>query len=424
MKHDEIAVIDFGGQYAHLIATKVRRHGVLAEIRQPEDPIEAFEGFKGIIISGSPSLASHGEDSEYTHAIYDLDVPIIGFCFGHQEIARHYDGEVIHGGREWGKVNLHLTGEHPLFAGLGPVEQVFMSHYDSIASVGADFQELGYSKATEGSEGHRFAAIGSDTLRRYGLQFHPEVDDTVHGDRMIANFVLDICECKPSWTMEGYVDETSEHLREQVGEGSVFLLASGGVDSTVAAALIASALGPDHLQLLHIDNGLMRENESAEVVEYFKEIGLGENLAFVDATEDFLSALEGVIGPEEKRRIIGDTFIEVFNREAERLGIPTIYSDRELSTLTPLRLELRSGPIQLKPTTTAFQSSRNCSKRAASLNLSLSSTRWKCVSLARSSVSPTSSYTGTRFPVLDSVFGCCATVVMMTAAASTKSSQP
>ena len=134
--------------------------------------------------------------------------------------------------------------------------------------------------------------------------------------------------------MEGYVDETSEHLREQVGEGSVFLLASGGVDSTVAAALIASALGPDHLQLLHIDNGLMRENESAEVVEYFKEIGLGENLAFVDATEDFLSALEGVIGPEEKRRIIGDTFIEVFNREAERLGITdhllgqgTIYPD-------------------------------------------------------------------------------------------------
>ena len=334
MKHDGIAVIDFGGQYAHLIATKVRRHGVFAEIRQPEDPIEAFEDFKGIIISGSPSLASHGEDSEYTHAIYDLDLPIIGFCFGHQEIARHYDGEVIHGGREWGKVNLYLTGEHPLFAGLGPVEQVFMSHYDSIASVGADFQELGYSKATEGSEGHRFAAIGSDTLRRYGLQFHPEVDDTVHGDRMIANFVFGICGCKPSWTMEGYVDDESERLRRQVDGGSVFLLASGGVDSTVAAVLIASALGPGHLQLLHIDNGLMRKNESTEVVEYFKELGLGENLAFVDATEDFLSALEGVIEPEEKRRIIGDTFIEVFNREAKRLGIDdhllgqgTIYPD-------------------------------------------------------------------------------------------------
>ena len=140
MKHDQIAVIDFGGQYAHLIATKVRRQGVLAEIRQPEDPIEAFAGYRGIIISGSPSLAAFGEDSEYTHAIYDLDIPILGFCFGHQEIARNYGGEIIHGGREWGKAQLHLTREHPLFAGLGPVEQVFMSHYDSVVSVGEGFE--------------------------------------------------------------------------------------------------------------------------------------------------------------------------------------------------------------------------------------------------------------------------------------------
>ena len=334
MKHDEIAVIDFGGQYAHLIATKVRRHGVLAEIRQPEDPIEEFEGFKGIIISGSPSLSSSGEDSDYTHAIYDLDVPIIGFCFGHQEIARHYGGEVIHGGREWGKANLHLTGEHPLFAGLGPVEQVFMSHYDSVASVGGDFQELGYSKATDGSDGHRFAAIASDTLRRYGVQFHPEVDDTLNGDKIIANFVLRICGCEPSWTMDGYVDEESDRLQQQVDGGSVFLLASGGVDSTVAAVLISRALGPERLHLLHIDNGLMRKNESTEVVEYFNELGLGDNLAFVDASDTFLDALEGVVEPEQKRRIIGDTFIEVFNREADRLGIAdhllgqgTIYPD-------------------------------------------------------------------------------------------------
>jgi len=334
MKHDGIAVIDFGGQYAHLIATKVRRQGVLAEIRQPEDPIDAFAGFKGIIISGSPSLASHGEDSEYTHAIYDLDVPLLGFCFGHQEIARHYGGEVIHGGREWGKAELHLTREHPLFRGLGPVEQVFMSHYDSVASVGEGFEELGYSKATDNSGGHRFAAIGSDSLRRYGFQFHPEVDDTINGDRMIRNFVLDICGCEPSWRMEGYIEEEAERLRQQVGDGAVFLLASGGVDSTVAAVLIAQALGPERLHLLHIDNGLMRKNESAEVVEYFRELGLGDNLAFVDASETFLAALEGIIEPEHKRRIIGDTFIEVFNGEAERLGIGdyllgqgTIYPD-------------------------------------------------------------------------------------------------
>jgi len=334
MKHDEIAVIDFGGQYAHLIATKVRRLGVLAEIRQPDDPVEAFEGFKGIIVSGSPSLASQGEDSDYNKGIYDLDVPILGFCFGHQEIAQHYGGEIIFGGREWGKADLHLTGEHPIFAGLGPVEQVFMSHNDSVAELGADFRELGYSKATADNPGHRNAAIGSDTLRRYGFQFHPEVDDTVNGDRMIGNFVLGICGCEPSWTMEGFLEEERRKLLEQVGDGSVFLLASGGVDSTVAAVLLADALGPERLHLLHIDNGLMRKDESAAVVDYFRELGLGDNLAFVDASETFLSALADAVEPEDKRRIIGDTFIEVFNTEAERLGIGdyllgqgTIYPD-------------------------------------------------------------------------------------------------
>ncbi|MGD8329805.1 MAG: glutamine-hydrolyzing GMP synthase [Acidobacteriota bacterium] len=334
MKHDEIAVIDFGGQYAHLIATKVRRLGVLAEIRQPDDPIEAFAGFKGVIISGSPSLASQGEDSDYNKGIYDLPVPIIGFCFGHQEIARHYGGEIIFGGREWGKADLHVVDDHPLMAGLDDVEQVFMSHNDSVTSVGEGFFELGYSKATKDAEGHRFAAIGSDTYRRYGFQFHPEVDDTIHGDRMIANFVLGICGCKPSWSMDGYLEEEAERLREQVGDNSVFLLASGGVDSTVAAVLIAKTLGPERLHLLHIDNGLMRKNESAEVVDYFHHLGLGDNLAFVDASETFLSALAGATEPEQKRRIIGDTFIEVFNGEAERLGISeyllgqgTIYPD-------------------------------------------------------------------------------------------------
>jgi len=191
MQHDTIAVIDFGGQYAHLIATKIRRLGVLAEIRQPEDPIEAFHGYKGIIISGSPALSSHGEDQDYTKEIYDLDLPIVGFCFGHQEIAKHYGGEVIHGGREWGRAELQIQGEHPIFSGLGPSEQVWMSHYDSVASVGPDFDELGYS-VTAGGE-HRYAAIGSDTLKRYGFQFHPEVDDTVHGTEMISNFVFEIC---------------------------------------------------------------------------------------------------------------------------------------------------------------------------------------------------------------------------------------
>ena len=334
MSHDAIAVIDFGGQYAHLIATKVRRLHVLAEIRQPEDPTDVFRRYKGIIISGSPSLASFGEDSTYNKAIYDLDVPIFGFCFGHQEMAKHYGGTVVHGGREWGPADLQVVADSPIFRGLGRTERVWMSHFDSVTSVGPGFEEIGYTALGESGEPHRFAAIASNTLRRYGVQFHPEVDDTVHGDEMIANFVLGVCGCTPSWTMERYVEERVEQVRTQVGDQAVFLLASGGVDSTVAARLLGMAIGADRLHLLHVDNGLMRKDESRQVLEVFREFGLDRNLHFVDASGTFLSALTGVVEPEQKRKVIGNTFIEVFEREAKRLGIEghllgqgTIYPD-------------------------------------------------------------------------------------------------
>jgi len=334
MKHDAIAVIDFGGQYAHLIATKVRRAQVYAEIRQPEDPIEKFRDYKGIIISGSPALSSHGEDSRYTKEIYDLEVPILGFCFGHQEIAKHYGGRVIHGRREWGHANFRILRPHPLFDGLSEVEGVFMSHFDSVDAVGPEFEELGYTFLTDETDAHHFAAIGSDRLRRYGLQFHPEVDDTVHGERMIANFVRRICGCRPTWTMESFLEEEIERIRRQAGSAPVFLLVSGGVDSTVAARILGQALGPDRLHLLHIDNGLMRREESRGVLAFLRDLGLDSNLHFADASEDFLDALRGETEPERKRRIVGDTFIQVFDREARRLGLEgcllaqgTIYPD-------------------------------------------------------------------------------------------------
>ena len=335
MKHDAIAVVDFGGQYAHLIATKVRRQRVLAEIRQPEDPTAAFAPYKGIIISGSPALSSHGEDSAYNKGIFDLDVPILGLCFGHQEIAKRYGGKVMHGKQEWGRARLHITREHPLFKGLSRSEQVWMSHFDSVASLGPNFEELGYTVLGEGGGSeHRFAAIGCDSKRRYGLQFHPEVDDTIGGEEMLANFVLGICGCAPSWTMDSYIAEQVTRICDQVGDGAVFLLVSGGVDSTVAARLFGEALGPDRLRLLHVDNGLMRKDESRQVIAALTEMGLDSNLHFVDASEAFLSALAGEIDPEQKRRIIGTAFVEVFEREARRLGIEdhlfgqgTIYPD-------------------------------------------------------------------------------------------------
>lgn len=334
MAEDAIAVIDFGGQYAHLIATKIRRMHVKADILQPEDDIQAFSAYRGIIISGSPSLSSHGEDSAYNKQIFDLPTPILGFCFGHQEIAKHYGGTVIHGQREWGPATLQMTAPHVLFDGLDQGEPVWMSHFDSVVSIGPEFQELATSSLVSDVQPHRFAAIGSDSLQRYGFQFHPEVDDTPRGDVMIGNFVFNICGCQPSWTMDAYLNEQFDLIAQQAGSQSVFLLASGGVDSTVAAKVLGDALGPDRLRLLHIDNGLMRKNESKEVLAAFAKMGLSHQLHFVDASETFVQALFGVVEPETKRRIIGETFVHVFQKEAERLGLKdcllgqgTIYPD-------------------------------------------------------------------------------------------------
>ena len=333
MPHDKIAVVDFGGQYAHLIAAKVRRLRVLAEILQPEDPVEKFAPYKGIILSGSPSLASHGEDGGYDRRLYDLPVPIVGFCFGHQEIAKHYGGRVEHTRREYGPAALEVKGASPIFKGLSPVETVWMSHGDTVTALPPGFAEIGVSRV-EGGEPHPNAAIANDELRRYGFQFHPEVDDTIHGETMLWNFVVDLCGCRPDWTMGHFGEEEAERLRARAAGRPVFLLASGGVDSTVCAVLLSKALGPERVHLLHMDNGLMRKGESAAVVREFERRGLGKNLHFADASETFLAALAGVVEPEEKRRIIGDTFIRVFEREAARLDLRdcllaqgTIYPD-------------------------------------------------------------------------------------------------
>ncbi|MCZ6601190.1 MAG: glutamine-hydrolyzing GMP synthase [Acidobacteria bacterium] len=335
MKHDRIAVLDFGGQYVHLIATKIRALGVYAEIRDPDDPVDSFHGYKGFILSGSPALSALDEDAGWTREIMDLDTPVLGFCFGHQEIAKHGGGSVDHTRREYGAALLHTVTESPLLRGLAQEETVWMSHGDTVTRLGEGFVELGYSRGGDRSaSGHRFAAIAHEERRHYGLQFHPEVDDTPCGERILRNFVFDICGAREDWTVGDQVGERAAAIRKQVGQRVVLLLASGGVDSTVAAMLFKEALGTDQLKLLHIDNGLMRKNESVGVVARLTEIGLGPSLHHVDATEDFLAALQGLTEPEEKRKAIGDTFVAIFEREARRLDIAhallgqgTIYPD-------------------------------------------------------------------------------------------------
>lgn len=334
MVHDRIAVVDFGGQYAHLIATKIRRLKVRAEILQPEDSITTFEGFKGIILSGSPALSSFDEDAAYNKGIFDLPIPILGLCFGHQEIAKHYGGQVQHTKREYGPARLKLHGKSPVFTGLGERETVWMSHGDSVTALPAGFEEIASSGGEDGGAVNHNAAIADETRKRYGFQFHPEVDDTVHGDEMLSNFAIGICGCRSDWTTDNFIEERSALLREEVGNRDVFLLVSGGVDSTVCAVLLGRALGPERVHLLHIDNGLMRKNESATVLEEFGKRGFGDNLHFVDASERFLSNLAGVTAPEEKRRIIGDTFLDVYADEVAGLSLDgcvlaqgTIYPD-------------------------------------------------------------------------------------------------
>jgi len=335
MKRRGIAVLDFGGQYVHLIATKVRSLGVYAEIREPDDPVETFRGYEGIILSGSPSLSAHDEDGNWSRGVLDLGIPVLGFCFGHQEIAKHGGGSVEHTNREYGAATMHVVGRSPLFEGLAPEETVWMSHGDTVTRLDGGFTEIGYSTGgADRSLDHRNAAIANETLRQYGLQFHPEVDDTPCGLKIIGNFVTGICGAARDWSVGDQIEQRAAALREEVGEREVLLLASGGVDSTVAAMLFERALGASRLRLLHIDNGLMRKDESARVVERLAALGLGECLSHVDATPEFLGALEGLTEPEAKRRVIGDTFVKVFEREAARLGLGemllgqgTIYPD-------------------------------------------------------------------------------------------------
>jgi GMP synthase (glutamine-hydrolysing) len=321
--HDKIAVVDFGGQYAHLIATKVRHMSVLAEIREADDPIEAFRDYRGIIFSGSPALASEG-DLPFTKEILDLEIPQLGFCFGHQEIAKRGGGRVEYVQREYGPARLSVVKPSAIFEGVPTDSTVWMSHGDSVVSLGEGFTEIGVTVAAGDTQPHRNAAIANEQKKRYGFQFHPEVDDSEYGEVMLRNFVIGVCACRPSWTMASYVDQQVEEIRRAAGDKGVFLLASGGVDSTVCAGLFARALGPDKLHLLHVDNGLMRKGESQKVMHSLEQLGASKNLHFIDASEDFLAKLEGLVDPEAKRRAIGDTYVVVFEREAERLGLRTM----------------------------------------------------------------------------------------------------
>lgn len=331
--HDTILIADFGSQYTQLIARRVRELNVYCEIH-PYDRLPGIdEKVKGVILSGSPfSIHDENAPTPNLDAIRGK-VPLLGICFGAQYLAHHEGGKVERSAtREYGRAQLSwIDRSRELLKGLEDCTQVWMSHGDSIVELPSHFERI----ASTDDVAHAAFQIKDETT--YGLQFHPEVYHTTEGKLLLENFILGDCKCERDWTPVSFIEDAVERIREQVGQDHVLVGLSGGVDSSVAATLLHQAIG-NRSHCLFIDNGLLRKKEFEEVLGAYETMGL--NVKGVDAKTRFYEALEGVSDPEEKRKRIGKTFIEVFDEEAERivaqlpenekvrwLGQGTIYPD-------------------------------------------------------------------------------------------------
>jgi GMP synthase (glutamine-hydrolysing) len=312
--HSRILILDFGSQYTQVIARRVRECQVYSEIVRcniAAAEIARLEP-KGIILSGGPASVYEKGAPQIDLEIFSLGIPILGICYGMQLIARHLGGEVeFSGRREYGAGLLQIDTRTPLFDGLGEHLDIWSSHGDKLTALPEGFRSVAHT------ENSLFAAIENDSQQIYALQFHPEVSHTPRGKEIIENFLLRICHCAMDWTMGSFIDEACARVRQQVGDQKVVLGLSGGVDSSVAAALLHKAIG-DQLTCIFVNNGLLRENE-AEVVQRI----FGENfqikLKYVDAAESFLRLLAGVSDPETKRKVIGGEFVRVFEQATEEL---------------------------------------------------------------------------------------------------------
>lgn len=315
-EHDQIIVLDFGSQYNQLIARRVREQGVFCRIFPYNHPLEEIRkiGPKGIILSGGPASVTAPNAPLPDPGIFELGVPTLGICYGLQVTAHLLGGRVDPSEeREFGHAAVTQTGAPSLlFEGLEKEFPVWMSHGDRVNELPAGFAPIGVSAHSP------YCAVANPEAGRYGVQFHPEVVHTPDGARLLGNFVHKICGCRSDWTMGNFVEDAVSEIRRKVGDKKVLCAVSGGVDSSVAAALMARAIG-DQLTCIFVDNGVLRHGEG-EVVQNLLRDKLGIKLIFVDASQRFLDKLAGVTDPERKRKIIGNTFIEVFEEEAGRIG--------------------------------------------------------------------------------------------------------
>jgi GMP synthase (glutamine-hydrolysing) len=322
---DSIAILDFGSQYAQIIARRVREAQVYCELFPWDAPPEKILSIapRGFILSGGPRSV-YEENAPYIQDfIFETGLPILGICYGMQALTHALGGQVDPSAqREYGHAEIKPLLSTPLLSALS---RVWMSHGDRITRLPEGFSALARSG------GSPYAAMGDLDRKYFGVQFHPEVHHTPHGEKLLRHFVIDVCGVKPEWTPRSIIEEAVERVRRQVGEGRVLAAVSGGVDSSVAAALVHEAVG-DRLVAVFVDTGLLRKNEGEQVASAFRD-HLHSELVTVDAGEEFLSALAGVTDPEQKRRIVGEKFIRVFEAQARQLGQPrflvqgTIYPD-------------------------------------------------------------------------------------------------
>ena len=315
MKHQEmIVIVDFGGQYAQLIARRVRECGVYCEIlpytKTAEEILKSAP--KGIILSVGPSSVNQENAPKIDEKIFHSGIPVFGICYGMQLMAQTLGGKVQKPEkREYGHTDFYRDGSCPLFEGVSKKTAVWMSHGDSVSEMPAGFGLSGHTDLTP------TAAMSDEARRLYGVQFHPEVVHTPEGMKMLEQFLFHICECKGGWSMGNYIDIAVKEIREKVGKNKVICALSGGVDSSVAAVLVHRAIG-EQLTCVFVDHGFMRLGEAKQVVETFKN-KFNMKLVHIDASKYFMELLEGVTEPEKKRKIIGAEFINTFQREADKI---------------------------------------------------------------------------------------------------------
>ena len=323
---EKILIIDFGSQYTQLIARRVRELNVYCEIHPFNHLPEIDPDVKGVILSGSPSSVRDADSPRLDLSAIKGELPLLGVCYGAQLLAQEYGGEVKGApSREYGRAMLTVVRpEDPLMKELPSPTQVWMSHGDTIVSVPANYEIIG------STEHVRVAAYHIGGEQTWGIQFHPEVFHSTDGPVLLRNFVIGICGCSGTWSPASFIDTTVAELKEKIGDDKVILGLSGGVDSSVAAVLMHKAIG-SNLHCIFVNNGLLRANEFEDVLASYK--GMGLNVTGVDASQRFYADLKGVTDPEQKRKIIGRDFVEVFNAEAKKvegarwLGQGTIYPD-------------------------------------------------------------------------------------------------